>query len=76
MIASASWAGWARFYRGTRPSRVYCTAGSIRGMTPPEVEVDAELAARAAEVAATRGESLEEVIARALQRYVISSLDE
>jgi predicted HicB family RNase H-like nuclease len=45
-------------------------------MTPPEVEVDAELAARAAEIAAARGESLEEVIARALQRYVISSLDE
>jgi predicted HicB family RNase H-like nuclease len=42
----------------------------------PEVEVDAELASKAAEVAAARGESLEEVIARALQRYVISSLDE
>ena len=39
-------------------------------MAPPEVEVDAELAARAAEVAAARGESLEEVIARALTEYV------
>ena len=36
----------------------------------PEVEVDADLAARAAEVAAARGERLEDVIARALAQYV------
>ncbi len=40
----------------------------MRAMTP-RVEVDADLAARAAEVATARGERLEDVIARALAEY-------
>ena len=39
-------------------------------MTPPEVEVDAELAAKVAQVAASRGETVERVIERALAEYV------
>jgi predicted transcriptional regulator len=39
-------------------------------MAPSEVEVDEQLAARAAEVAASRGETIEAVIERALRDYV------
>jgi predicted transcriptional regulator len=39
-------------------------------MTPSEVEIEADLAARAAEVAASRGETIEAVIERALRDYV------
>jgi hypothetical protein len=62
-------AGSALSHRGTGPCRVYCTAGTIQPMTP-QVEVDADLAARAAEIATARGESLEDVIRRALSVYV------
>lgn len=36
----------------------------------PNVEIDAELAARAAEIAAERGETVEAVIERALRQYL------
>lgn len=62
------WFGIAN-HRGTNPVRVYYTAGSLTAMTR-EVEVDARLAERATEVAATRGETIEAVIERALQAYV------
>jgi predicted transcriptional regulator len=41
----------------------------------PEVEVDAELAERAAELAAARGERLEDVIEQALRAYLASIRD-
>jgi hypothetical protein len=45
-------------------------------MKPSRVEVDAELAERAEQVAASRGESVDEVIARALLAYVGDSWPE
>lgn len=45
-------------------------------MTPGEVDVDPELVARAAAVAAARGETLEEVIERMLRTYASSAQGE
>lgn len=41
----------------------------------PEVQVDADLAERAAELAAVRGETVEEIVARALREYVTAEVD-
>lgn len=42
----------------------------------PEVQVDADLAARAAELAAARGERVEDVIERAIRAYIEAALRE
>jgi Arc/MetJ family transcription regulator len=42
-------------------------------MAPEEVEIDAELHARATRIAAANGETVEEVVARLLREYVDSS---